>query len=302
MELAIDGLGRQYKNGVWGLREFSLTTQAGVLAVVGATGAGKTTLMRLLATVMPPTMGTITWNGEQVSRRPNVLRRVLGYLPQHFDVYAGLSGREFLSYVAALKGVKWKATPSCVEQVLAKVGLSKVADGKMGGYSNGMRRRVGLAQALLNDPQLLLVDEPGATLEPEERAEFCDLLGTLCDRRVVIVATDRIGDVASTAMTLVLMHGGRSVWIDGGLNAERAVQVTPAQLVCSVKDQVWSVTVDQNALVEIRRRHLISGQERLGGQARLRIVSDEKPHPGAAPVETTLEDAYVYAMHSRRAQ
>jgi ABC-2 type transport system ATP-binding protein len=300
VELAIDGLGRQYKNGVWGLREFSLATQAGLLAVVGATGAGKTTLMRLLATVMPPTLGSITWDGQPVGRQPNVLRRVLGYLPQHFDVYAGLSGREFLAYVAALKGVKWGATTSRVEQALAKVGLSKVADDKMGSYSKGMRRRVGLAQALLNDPQLLLIDEPGAMLEPRERAEFCDLLGTLCDRCVVIVATDRIGDVASSATTLVLMQGGRSVGIDGCLKAERAVQVTPAQLVRSVKEPVWSVAVDQNALVEIKRRHLISGQERLGGQTRLRIVSDVKPHPEAVPVETTLEDAYVYALRGRR--
>jgi ABC-type multidrug transport system ATPase subunit len=305
--MAIDGLGKQYKNGVWGLREFSLDVQPGLLAVVGPTGAGKTTLMRLLATVMPPTSGSITWNGEEAGRRPRLLCQALGYLPQHFEVYARLSGRQFLAYVAALKGLKWRATSSRVEQVLERVGLSRVADQKMGGYSNGMRRRVGLAQALLNDPQLLIVDEPGATLEAEERAEFCDLVGTLGDQRTleeqraVIVATDDIRDVASTLTTLALMQGGRSVWIDG-LGAERAVQVTPAQLVRSVSEQVWSVSVGPNALVEIRRQHLISEQERLSGQVALRIISGDKPHPEAVPVETRLADAYVYAMHKGRSQ
>jgi ABC-type multidrug transport system ATPase subunit len=301
VELAIENLSKQYTNGVWGLRAFSLDAQAGMLAVVGPAGAGKTTLMRLLATVMPPTLGSIAWNGVPVGRQPKRLRHVLGYLPQHFDGYARLSGRAFLAYVAALRGVKWGATHARVEYVLDRVGLARVADQQIGGYSPGMRRRVGLAQALLNDPQLLLIDAPGAALEKGERAEFCDLLGGLGDRCLVIVATDAIGDIASTASKLVLLQGGRPVRI-ADTHTEHGVQLTPAELVRSMSDQVWSVTVDQNAFVEIRRHHLISSQKRVGGQVALRIVSREKPHPEAVAVGAELQDAYMHAISQHRSR
>jgi ABC-2 type transport system ATP-binding protein len=292
VELAIDRLGKRYKSGVWGLREFSIATGAtlgpGALGLVGPTGAGKTTLVRLLATVMPPTQGTIAWDGEDVRRRPNVLRRMLGYLPQYFGVYEGLPGREFLLYLAALKGLGGKAARSRVGEVLEQVGLSEVAGGKMGAYSNGMRRRIGLAQALLNDPRLLLVDEPGATLDPQERVGFCELLAALADRRLMVVATDTIGDVASVARTVILLRDGRLL-----------LQATPDELLRSARDRVWSLTVDQGEFVELRRQHAISHLERQGGEVRLRVIAAERPYPDALRVAPTLEDAYVYHMSLR---
>jgi ABC-2 type transport system ATP-binding protein len=287
MNLVVDNLGKQYKSGAWGLREFSLTIDPGILAVVGPLGAGKTTLMRMLATVLSPTEGTMAWQGQDVSARPGVLRRVLGYLPQDFGLYGDLSGRAFLLYIAALKGLGRKASRVRVAQVVEKVGLSVVIGQKMETYSNDMRRRVGLAQALLNEPQLLLVDEPGATLDPQERARFVDLLGTLADHRLVILATDSIGDVASIASTLVLLQGGRLV-----------LHTVPGEWVRSMSERVWSVTVDQDTWVEMRRQYLISHLERQGGQVRLRIVSAAKPHRDAVPVEPTLEDAYASSVRS----
>jgi ABC-2 type transport system ATP-binding protein len=283
VELGIDRLGMRYVSGVWGLRELSLTHGPGLLGVVGPTGAGKTTLMRMLATVMPPTQGSVTWNGEDIHRRPGTVRRRLGYLPQYFGVYEGLSGREFLLYIAALRGLGGKAACARVGGVLEQMGLSEAASQRMGGYSNGMRRRIGLAQALLADPQLLLVDEPGTTLDPQERATFCELLPGLAGGRLVIVATEAIGDLASSATTVLLLKQGRLL-----------LQATPRELVRSAHGRVWSLTVDQNEFAEIRRQHTISHFERQEGQVRVRVIAVRQPHPDAIPVEPTLEDAYAY--------
>jgi ABC-2 type transport system ATP-binding protein len=293
MELLMDGLGKRYKSGAWGLRGLTLTLEPGtILGLIGPAGAGKTTLLRMLATVMPPTEGAITWDGVDVVKHPDALRPVLGYLPQYFGVYAALSGRVFLQYVAALKGVSGRAGRLRVAELIDRLGLSEIADQAMGRYPNGMRWRVGLAQALLNDPQLLLVDEPGLPLSLEERSRFCDLLGTLAGYRLVIVATDDVEDVAATAAAIALLKGGRLYVPDIGPGS--GPTTTPERLVGSVRSLVWSLTVSRDALVEVRRQHLISGSERQGNQTQLRIVSAVRPHPDAVLVEPTLQDAYTY--------
>jgi ABC-type multidrug transport system ATPase subunit len=265
MELCIDGLGKRYKSGEWGLRGLTLTLEPGtVLGLVGPAGAGKTTLLRMLATVMPPTEGTITWKGGDVVKRPQALRQALGYLPQHFGVYAGLSGRAFL------------------------------ADQTMSRYPNDKRWRIGLGQALLNDPQLLLVDEPGLSLNAEERSSFYHLLGAFADHRLAIVATEDVEDVASIATTIALLKGGRLVVPDIGSRAQPCT--APDLLLQSVRDRVWSLSVSRDVLVDIRRQHLISRSERQGNQTLLRIVSAARPYPDAVPVDPTLRDAYTYHM------
>lgn len=293
MELCIDGLGKRYRSGEWGLRGLILTLEPGtVLGLVGPAGAGKTTLLRLLATVMPPTEGTITWDGEDVAKRPQALRQVLGYLPQFFGVYGGLSGRAFLRYVAALKDIPGQAARPRIAKLVDRMGLSRMADQPMSRYPNDKRWRVGLGQALLNDPALLLVDEPGMPLSAEERASFYDLLGGLTDCRTVIVATDDVEDVASIATTIALIRGGQLLVPDLGPGSQPCV--TPDRLLRSVEGQVWSLTVSRDLSVEIRREHLISRSERQGSQTRLWIVSAAQPNPDAVPVEPTLQDAYAY--------
>lgn len=293
MELNVDGLGKRYRNGEWGLRGLTLTLEPGiVLGLVGPAGAGKTTFLRLLATVMPPTEGTIAWEGEDIVKRPKALRQTLGYLPQYFGVYAALSGQAFLRYVAALKGMPDRAARSRVAELVERLGLSEVAGQTMKHYPNDKRWHVGLGQALLNDPQLLLVDEPGTTLGPEERSHFYDLVGSFAARRAVVVATDIVEDVAPIATTIAMLKGGQLVVPDIGSGAQPCV--TPDLLLRSVRDRVWSLTVSRDVLAEIKRRHLISRTERQGNQTRLWVISAVRPHPDAVPDDPTLRDAYVY--------
>lgn len=286
MELLIDQLSKQYKNGVWGLHPSTLTVGAGVLGLVGPPGAGKTTLMRMLATVMPPTGGTIFWQGEDIVRHPQAARRALGYLPQFFGLYPRLSGSAFLRYVAALKGVGRRR----VEHVLELVELSGLATQNMGAYSGEARRRIGLAQALLNDPHLLLVDEPGAALEGEERLRLCALLGKVADGRLVVVATDQIDDVGAAAAQIALLVGGRLVPLGGG----GRVALRPSELLRTVQGKVWAAQVDPDSLVEIKRQYVISHTDRGAGQTRLRIVSATQPHTDAVQVAPALIDAYAH--------
>ena len=176
MNLTISHLSKQYRRDFWGLRDFDLELKPGVIGLLGPNGAGKSTLMRMLATITQPTAGTIHWNGVDIVKTPDTLRAVLGYLPQDFGVYPNLTGIEFLEYMAAIKGMDSKIAHRRIEELLVVVNLVHAAKRPLGGYSGGMKQRVGIAQALLNDPQLLIVDEPTVGLDPEERVRFRSLL------------------------------------------------------------------------------------------------------------------------------
>ena len=168
MELTIEGVSKQYRGGVWALRDFSLRLRPGVLGLLGPNGAGKTTLMSILATITRATQGKVLWNDIELARDPDAIRSVLGYLPQDFGVYPNLNALEFLEYLAAVKGLDFATSRRRIEELLNLVNLSEVRKRPLGGYSGGMKQRIGIAQALLNDPQILIVDEPTAGLDPEE--------------------------------------------------------------------------------------------------------------------------------------
>jgi ABC-2 type transport system ATP-binding protein len=189
LTLSIEGLGKCYGRDAWGLRDFSLQLGLGVLGLLGPNGAGKSTLMRILATITKPTTGRVLWNGVDISKSPDVLRATLGYLPQDFGVYPNLNAVEFLTYMAAIKGLDGKTARRRIDELLQIVNLIDARKRPLGGYSGGMKQRVGIAQALLNDPQLLIVDEPTAGLDPEERARFRNLLSELSGERIVILST-----------------------------------------------------------------------------------------------------------------
>src|SRR5882762_4939780 len=190
MELTIERLGKRYGE-YWALRQLSLRCEPGMLGLVGPNGAGKTTLMRMIATLLEPSEGIIRWNGQDIRTHGQALRQVLGYLPQDFGVYPEFTGRQFLHYLAAMKGLPSELLNQRVDEVLAIVNLEQEADRKLPAYSGGMKQRIGIAQALLNDPELLIVDEPTAGLDPAERVRFRNLLSELSGERIVIRSEER---------------------------------------------------------------------------------------------------------------
>jgi ABC-type multidrug transport system ATPase subunit len=286
-QLELRDVGFRYGRGAAAVDGVSLTLGPGILGLLGPNGAGKSTLMRMLATLTRPTSGEIRWNGEDIRRRPDALRETLGYLPQDFGVYPALSAREFLVFLAAVKGLTGRAAADRVDEVLAMVGLADAADRRLGGFSGGMRQRVGIAQALLNDPRLLIVDEPTVGLDPEERMRFRHLLTDLAGDRLVILSTHIVSDVEASASDIAILVGG-SLRYHG----------TPDALVGDADGRVWEWTVDAAALPEVRSRHTLSGAIRRADGVRVRAVAAAAPAAAAVPVEPELEDAYAWCLRA----
>lgn len=283
MKLLIESVGKTYRGGVRGLDDFSLEVGPGVLGLLGPNGAGKSTLMRILATITRATSGRVWWNGTDIAKSPDAVRNVLGYLPQDFGVYPNLSAQEFLAYVAAAKGVDARAAARRIDELLQLVNLSGARKRSLGGFSGGMRQRVGIAQALLNDPELLIVDEPTAGLDPEERVRFRNLLSELSGERVVILSTHIVSDVEATATHIALIARGKLV-----------ASAAPEDLLRAVEGKVWEWVVPSADLPALKQRHRISGTLRRGDGVRVRAVEARQPVPAAQPVTPTLEDAYLF--------
>ncbi len=291
MQLVIEGVSKRYRGKVWGLRGFSLSLGPGILGLLGPNGAGKSTLMRILATVTRPTEGRALWNTTDIAESPETVRSVLGYLPQDFGVYPNLSAAEFLEYLAAVKGVDASAARKRIVELLEIVNLTDAARRPLGGYSGGMRQRVGIAQALLNDPQLLIVDEPTAGLDPEERVRFRNLLSELSGERLVILSTHIVSDVEAVATNIALIDHGRLV-----------VHGTPESLLQSVGGRVWEMVVPSSELSGLRDRYWVSNTAHRSDGVHARIVADHSPGTAARQVEPSLEDAYLNALAIHRSQ
>jgi ABC-type multidrug transport system ATPase subunit len=283
MKLSLEGVSKVYSGKVWGLKDFSLEVEPGILGLLGPNGAGKSTLMRILATITKPTSGKVTWNGVDLVRSPNSVRAVLGYLPQDFGVYPNLNAVEFLEYLAAAKGLDRKTARQRIQELLAVVNLIDARKRPLGGFSGGMRQRVGIAQALLNDPELLIVDEPTAGLDPEERVRFRNLLSELSGARIVILSTHIVSDVEACATKIALIARGQLVTC-----------AAPEELLRSVEGKVWERIIPSSELPALRQQYLTSSTMHRSDGVHLRIVSDAAPGPGATPQSATLEDAYLY--------
>ncbi len=289
MKLCIENVGKRYGGNVWALRRFSLELKPGVLGLLGPNGAGKTTLMNILATITKASEGTVTWNGADVAKDPNALRTVLGYLPQDFGVYPNLSAQEFLEYLAAVKGLDATAARRRIDQLLNVVNLADVRGRPLGGFSGGMKQRIGIAQALLNDPRLLIVDEPTAGLDPEERVRFRNLLSDLSGERIVILSTHIVSDVEATATDIALISNGALV-----------AHASPEDLLQRVDGRVWEWVIPSADLNAVKQAYRVSNTVRRSDGVHVRVLTDEPPQ-GARPVQPTLEDAYLDSLSVYRA-
>jgi ABC-2 type transport system ATP-binding protein len=288
--LQIDDLVHQYPNGARALDGVSLAVPRGMFGLLGPNGAGKSTLMRCIATLQTPTSGHISFNDIDVLRDPEALRRTLGYLPQDFGVYPRVSAYDMLDHMAVLKGF---ADPgerrSEVERLLEQVNLYGVRKKALAGFSGGMRQRFGIAQALIGGPSLIIVDEPTAGLDPEERNRFLNLLAEIGETVVVILSTHIVEDVSDLCQTMAVM--------DGGCILRQGV---PAQLAADLRSRLWIKTVDKTEIAALRARHAVISTRLTGGRTVVHIVADTDPGEGFAPHLGGLEDVYFSTLYGAR--
>ncbi|MFT5756198.1 MAG: ABC-2 type transport system ATP-binding protein [Alteromonadaceae bacterium] len=286
MLLDIQSLSHQYqdvKNAKFAIKSLSLHVKPGILGLLGSNGAGKSSLMRILATITKPSEGKIYWQGQDIIKTPQLLRRELGYLPQYFGVYDQLSGIEFLQYMAAMKGLNEFLANKKSEELLNTLNLTHAADMPLKGYSGGMKQRIGIAQALLNDPKLLIIDEPTVGLDPQERANFRQLLTELADDRCIIFSTHIVADVESIADRIAIMQAGELIQSE-----------SPSALQDKVVNKCWQLTASFSELKQLQHNFIVSHSVRKENEVELNVVADHCPDERAISRAPSLEDAYLY--------
>ncbi len=288
-ELTISGLSKTYPNGVKALSGVSLTIPTGMFGLLGPNGAGKSTLMRTLATLQEADAGTARLGDIDVLRDKDAVRRTLGYLPQDFGVYPKVSAEEMLDHLARLKGLASGAKRrEVVATLLKQTNLYDVRKKALGGYSGGMRQRFGIAQALLGNPRLIIVDEPTAGLDPEERVRFHNLLAEIGENVIVILSTHIVSDVSDLCARMAIIHQGR-VLLTGD----------PLELTHALDRRVWQKAIAKADLDAVKAAHPVISTRLLAGRTLVNVVSDAAPGDGFAPIDATLEDVYFAAIAGR---
>ena len=284
--LSIQHLTHVYANGVRALDEVSLEVPAGMFGLLGPNGAGKSTLMRTIATLQSPTSGQVRFEDIDVIAEPEKLRRTLGYLPQDFGVYPRVSAADMLDHMAILKGVSnARDRKQTVEALLAQVNLWNVRNKAIAGFSGGMRQRFGIAQALIGQPRLIIVDEPTAGLDPEERNRFLNLLADIGERVVVILSTHIVEDVADLCPRMAIIAEGRII-----------ATGAPADLTAALRGRIWKKTIPREELVAHRNTHNVISTRLFAGRTVIHVLADAQPDPGFAPIDGSLEDVYFSTL------
>ncbi len=289
MELSIDRLTKHYGHKI-AVDRVSATLTPGVYGLLGANGAGKTTLMRMLCSILEPTSGEVRLNGKDVAGMGAAYRDVLGYLPQDFGYYPTYTAAEFLSYIAALKGIPRDWAGKRVKDLLDTLDLTPVADKKIRTFSGGMKQRVGVAQALLNDPQILILDEPTSGLDPKERVRLRNLLSEYAGDKIVILSTHIVSDVEAIADQVFVMNAGQFI-----------MRGTVPELAQKVAGKVWELTVPREKARLWQEQVTVANYRHEGEQVVLRILSDDRPSAEAVACEPILDDAYLYYFGAKEA-
>lgn len=263
----------------------NLTFERGVYGLLGPNGAGKTTLMRMMVDVLPPSSGKVTLDGVSIGELGAKYRDILGYMPQEIGFYRDFTAKRFLQYLSALKGLDPNYANRRIDELLDLVGLADVKNKRLGQFSGGMIRRIGIAQALLNDPRILILDEPTAGLDPNERIRFRNILSELSEDRIVILSTHIVSDVQSIAGQVILLKEGKVINYDTTENLRRLVE-----------GKVWLANVSHSELSKLKQRLPIGNVLQKDDHFEIRIVSDAKPLDNATPAEPSLEDVFVYVF------
>ena len=282
MKLVLDNLTKEFGEFV-AVDHINLTMTNGVYGLLGVNGAGKTTLMRMLCTLLKPTSGNIYCNGKDIFKMDGEYRNLLGYLPQDFGFYPEFTVNDYLLYIATIKGVRPAVARKRTNELISKVGLAKVANKKLKKLSGGMKRRAGIAQAMLNNPKILILDEPTAGLDPNERICFRNLISELSEERLVLLSTHIVSDIEYIANEILMMKDG-AILNKGTLD----------EIISTMPEKVWNCIVPQQSVSAITKRYKVSNMKSENHGVDLRIISAEKPCETAVYVQPSLEDVFLY--------
>jgi len=269
------------------LKHIDLTIPEGMFGLLGRNGAGKTTLMKILVTLLPPDSGSISMCGVDIRSRKEI-RSMVGYLPQDFSMYGGMTVYEAMDYLGTLSGLSRAERKSRIPVLLERVNLGKNYRTRVRAMSGGMKRRLGIAQALLNDPRVLVVDEPTAGLDPEERVRFRNILSDIADRRIVILSTHIVGDIEASCENIAVLE-------EGNLKFNGTVE----ELLGQAEGKVYTAEISKAELEEIRRHYLVTAMHTKGSRAEIRFLSENEPFESAVADRPDVEDAYMYLMNRR---
>ncbi len=281
MSLMVENISKIYDN-IPALERVNLTLEHGIYGLLGPNGAGKTTLMRIMTDLLVPSTGRVLLDGKDISALGPAFRDKLGYLPQDFGVYPNFTAEQFLLYIAKLKGLSKFEAKRRTDELLELVSLSDKRRKKLGGFSGGQRQRIGIAQALLNDPQILIMDEPTAGLDPEERIRFRGILSDLSQNKTILLSTHIVSDLEAVANEVILLKKGQVLEMK-----------EPAELLALLDGRVWTVTLSIDEEPVLAKQYSCSNITHTDGKSTLRLISEQRPHPAAQPMTPNMEDMYL---------